>query len=585
MNRLRQGGGERASTPLASRFLVYYAFAYVVLIGAMGWFILQSAERTFTTTLVDRLQTDVFLARAGMPEDPAGFQAWVDQMAEVSGYRLTIIDPDGVVLADSHQDPAVMENHADRPEVQAAQAGGVGHATRLSVSTGFEQHYVAIPAEDDLVLRLSWSSEELAQNLRPLRRSILLIGSLVGLIGILIVGLLARRMAAPISKLTEQTLSLAAGSGLDALRQSSVTELDQLGRAIDELDRQSRDRLIEARDASATLQAVLGALSQATLLIGANDQIIYANPAAGQLLGAVPATLSGLAPFPLQTAVRESRSGRKPIVTLVDHGKPERKLHGVASPLDDEERILLVVDDVTERIRAASVRRDFVANASHELKTPVSAIIAAADTLQMAMDRGDPSAALFAQRIEGSARQLDRLVTELLDLSRLERDEPDMEPQSLDLLVKEEVERARGHTEDRDIHWDVDLRPTRVAGSGRDISIAVRNLLDNSMRYTGTDGTITVRLAPEADEAVLRISDTGEGIPTRDLDRIFERFYRVDSARARATGGTGLGLAIVKHVVESHLGVVEVESELGVGSTFTVRLPLLIEDSEDDALA
>lgn len=581
MNRI----SERGSTPLASRFLVYYAFAYVVLIGAMGWFILQSAESTFTKTLVDRLQTDVFLARAGMPDEPAQFQTWVDQMSDVSGYRLTIIDPDGVVLADSHQDPAVMENHSDRPEVQAAQAGGVGRATRLSISTGYEQHYVAVPAGDGLVLRLSWSSEELAQNTQPLRRSVLLIASFVGLFGIAIVGLLARRLAAPISRLTEQTLSLAAGSDLEGLRQSPVLELDQLGRAIEELDRQSRDRLIDARDATATLQAVLGALSQATLLIGANDQVIYANPSAGQLLGAVPATLSGLAPFPLQTAVRESRIDRTPVAILVEHGKPVRKLQGVASPLDDDERILLVVDDVTERTRTASVRRDFVANASHELKTPVSAIIAAADTLQMAMERGDPSAAQFAQRIEGSARQLDRLVTDLLDLSRLERDEPEMELQFLDLLVKDEVERARGTAEAQGIVWEVELAPTRVAGSGRDISIAVRNLLDNSVRYTGADGTIAVRLAAEDREAVLRINDTGEGIPTRDLDRIFERFYRVDSARARATGGTGLGLSIVKHVVESHLGTVQVESELGVGSTFTIRLPLLIEDSEDDALA
>ncbi|MGA7096962.1 MAG: ATP-binding protein, partial [Acidimicrobiia bacterium] len=482
-------------------------------------------------------------------------------------------------------DPAVMENHSDRPEVQAAQAGGVGRATRLSVSTGSEQHYVAVPATDGNVLRLSWSSEALAETLRPLRRSVLLISTLVGLIGILIVGLLARRMAAPISDLTDQTLALAGGTDLTGLRRSSVRELDQLGSAIEELNKESRDRLAEARDATATLQAVLGALPQATLLIGANDQVVYSNPSASQLLGVVPTTLSGLAPFPLQSAVRESRVERKTVVRLVDHGKPARRLRGVASLLDDDDSILLVVDDVTEQARAASVRRDFVANASHELKTPVSAIVAAADTLQMAVERGDASAVQFAKRIEGSARQLDRLVTDLLDLSRLERDEPEMEPQRFDVLVKEEVERARSSDHDQGIDWSIDVTPVRVAGSAHDIAIAVRNLLHNSLRYTAAGGSITVRLEPEADEAVLRITDTGEGIPTRDLDRIFERFYRVDSARARATGGTGLGLAIVKHVVESHLGTVEVESELGVGSTFTVRLPLLNEDSEEGALA
>jgi two-component system sensor histidine kinase SenX3 len=235
--------------------------------------------------------------------------------------------------------------------------------------------------------------------------------------------------------------------------------------------------------------------------------------------------------------------------------------------------------DVTERERAASVRRDFVANASHELKTPVSSIIASSEALQLAVRRGDVSAADFARQIEDSAIQLDRLVADLLDLSRLERDEPEVEPLSLGHLVREEVERVRSRAEEAGVELTLDLTDVEVAGSRRDLAIAIRNLLDNAIRHTPSGGKIGAELEVMGEEAVLRIEDTGEGIPTRDVERVFERFYRVDNARSRATGGTGLGLAIVKHVVESHGGIVGVESELGAGSTFTVRLPVLDEQT------
>jgi two-component system, OmpR family, sensor histidine kinase SenX3 len=285
--------------------------------------------------------------------------------------------------------------------------------------------------------------------------------------------------------------------------------------------------------------------------------------------------LSGLVPFSFQNALLDAREKGSTTVVLAEHGKPVRQLRGIATPFADDKRILLVVVDVTERERAASVRRDFVANASHELKTPVSAIIASSEALQLAVARGDDSAVGFARQIEGSARQLDRLVADLLDLSRLERDEPELDPLSLDHLVQEEVERVRPVADEQGIDLTLEVSPVRVAGSRRDVAIAVRNLLDNAIRYTPSGGSIGAQLQVVEHDAVLRVRDTGEGIPTRDLDRVFERFYRVDNARARATGGTGLGLAIVKHVVESHGGSVSVESELGAGSIFTVHLPIL----------
>ena len=387
-----------------------------------------------------------------MPVDTADLQTWVDTMAAAGGYRYTVIAQDGVVLADSHSDAAAMDNHAGRPEVAAAIDGETGRVARDSDTTGFDQLYVATPTDNGLILRLSASADDVAAETWPYRRTLILLPIVVGLIGLLVAAWLARRMSRPIVELTEHTKALS-DSGSRPPR-SSVLEIDELATAIADLDASNRSRLLETVRASSTLEVVLGAMPQGTILFDEDDSVVYANPSARSLLGAIPETLSGLVPFSFQDALLEARETGAPTTLLAEHGKPVRQLRGIATPFADDKRILLVVVDVTERERAASVRRDFVANASHELKTPVSAIIASSEALQLAVERGDESAVRFAGQIEGSARQLDRLVTDLLDLSRLERDEPELDPLSLDHLVQEEVERVRTVADEQgiDVH-------------------------------------------------------------------------------------------------------------------------------------
>lgn len=566
-------------TPLALRFVLYFALAYLALIGAMGWLVSRSVDDAFTERLFGHLETSARIAETGMPVSPEMVPEWVETMAAATGYRFTVIDGSGTVVADSHDEAAGMENHAGRIEVAAALEGQIGRSSRLSESTGFDQLYLAVPADDGMVLRLSVAARDLAAETWPYRNAIIVIAVVVGLVGVVAIAWMARRLSRPIADLTGQTLALVETDSSHPVVRSRLREIDQLATAISRLDTENRIRVQEAERASATLEVVLGALPQGTVLFGDDDEVVYANPSAYELLGAVPDALSGLVPFSFQTAVERCRELRSPVTTDAEHGKPVRVLRAIASPFAEDRRVLLVVVDVTDRERAASVRRDFVANASHELKTPVSAIVASAEALQIAVERGDGSAPRFAEQIEASALQLDRLVADLLDLSRLERDQPELDPLSLDHLVRDEVERLRPMTDEAGIALELRSTPARVAGSRRDLAIAVRNLLDNALRHTPTGGSIGVELAPVGGEALVRVVDTGEGIPTRDLERVFERFYRVDSARARATGGTGLGLAIVKHVVESHGGSVGVESELGLGSTFTVRLPLLKEQA------
>ena len=564
----------RARTNLSTRFLVYYALAYLVLIGLMGIIVDRSIRSALISEVDENLAVAARLARESLPADDSGYQDWAVATFQATGYRTTLIDSEGLVLGDSHSDPEVMENHFNRPEVQEALNGEVGLSNRVSDSTGFDQRYVAIPPREGLIVRTSVPTRVIDGELGRIRLSVVSTAIVLGLLGIAVVAVLARRFARPISDLTEQARAVAEGD-IDVMpRRSRVWELDELGHAISTIANRLGSRVSNAEQTTAMLEVVLGALSQGTILFDRSDRVVYANPSASTILGAVPNELSGLAPLQLQAAVREAREARDHVTKILDHGSPARRLRGVATPFTGDDRVLLLVVDITESERTDAIRRDFVANASHELKTPVSTIIASSEALQIALDRGDPSASGFADRIEGSARQLDRLVGDLLDLSRLEKDKPELAPVRLDHLVRDEVERMRREAEVKGLEVDLTTEVVTAMINHRDVAIAVRNVMDNAVRYTAEGGSINVNVSRDDDHATVSVTDTGEGIPTRDIDRVFERFYRVDSARSRATGGTGLGLSIVKHVAESHRGSVALESELGVGSTFTIRLPV-----------
>jgi signal transduction histidine kinase len=260
----------------------------------------------------------------------------------------------------------------------------------------------------------------------------------------------------------------------------------------------------------------------------------------------------------------------------VEIGSPTRWLRATALPTGSDGSVLLVVRDITQARQLLATRRDFVANASHELKTPVASIRAAAETLRDGAINDPPAAMRFTEQLERESIRLSRIVADLLDLSRLESGSELGDDVHLNALAADEVERLEDMALEHEVALLLQTEPVpRVRGSSRDLALLVRNLIDNAIRYTPSGGDVAVTVASEGRRVLLRVADTGVGIPQRDLPRIFERFYRVDQARSRETGGTGLGLAIVRHVCENHGGEVTVTSELGRGTTFEVRLPAL----------
>ena len=272
----------------------------------------------------------------------------------------------------------------------------------------------------------------------------------------------------------------------------------------------------------------------------------------------------------MASARRDSGAATSEVVA----GPASRALHATAVPTSGD-HVVLVLRDVTRARMIDAVRRDFVANASHELKTPAASIRAIAETI-LSTAADDPKAVRhFAEQLEREAVRLSRIISDLLDLSRVEGETAEPGEVRLDRVVADEGERFRSRAEGARLSLSVSAdRAVLVRGSVRDIGLLIQNLIQNAIQYTRAGGRVDLLVSSDGRDGVLEVRDTGIGIPSRDRERIFERFYRVDRARSRETGGTGLGLSIVRHVVENHGGTIAVESELGRGSTFTVRLPL-----------
>jgi len=327
-----------------------------------------------------------------------------------------------------------------------------------------------------------------------------------------------------------------------------------------------RIQAIEPEQASR--DAILSSLEDGVVLFDPDGSVAYQNEQATAYLGSVT-SVDRLTPSALREAAREP--GGRAVDVVFDPGG--RTLRAVAAAAPGG-RTLLTLRDVTSSRLLDAVRRDFVANASHELKTPAASIRALAETMRDAAADDVEAIRHFAEQLEREAVRLSRIISDLLDLSRLEGGIGERRDVRLDRLVMEEAERHRAAAEAANLTFSVtEDVPVIVSGSAQDLGLLVRNLVQNAIQYTRA-GAVDVRVGTENGSAVVTVRDTGVGVPARDRGRIFERFYRVDRARSRESGGTGLGLSIVKHVAENHGGTVEVRSELGEGSAFIVRIPL-----------
>jgi two-component system phosphate regulon sensor histidine kinase PhoR len=570
------------------------ALAAVAVATALLWAMLPGVlARAASVQLADvlRILEPIVRQRLGDPGSEPRF--WVREIAADSGLRLTLIAGDGRVIADSSVAPeavATVENHRSRPEVAAALARGEGTAVRRSATTGHSYVYAAralsAPGGRNggiVVLRLAEPLDELAV-LRGRLATAMGAAMAAALLVILLTSLwLDRWLFRPLSQVIAGAGDLASGKASRVVVPEE-SELSPLAHALNRLAATAEEQYRAVRSQRDSLHEILATMSEGVLVVDHVGRAVLANPALRSLVDFAgdPEGLPvleivrhlGFAEIIDTTLRRGERQSRQ-----IEMQSPERRtLLLETAPLPGDVRgAILVVRDTTEFTRVADMRRDFVANVSHELKTPLAAIRGYAETLRDGALDEPPTALRFTERILVQCQRLQALLDDLLTLSRLEGISAPIEKERVDLRA------AARHAADL------------VAAAARERSVAVRvedggevavladpeslerllvNLLENGIKYNRSEGSVEVRVAGVQGEAILEVADSGIGIPPESIARIFERFYRVDKGRAREEGGTGLGLAIVKHIAQAHGGQVEVESRLGKGSTFRVRLPL-----------
>jgi len=368
------------------------------------------------------------------------------------------------------------------------------------------------------------------------------------------------------------------GAAAAQLGSEKAHDARSLEEALSELERATNaaaSAVAESTSEAARLRRALDALRLAVVITDESGETVFSNQRATALMSGRHG--DAIAAQAVEELLESTEPGGTEERTIELYGPPRRTLVVRTESIDDGTRVIgtiAVIEDVSEHRRLEEVRRDFVANVSHELKTPMGALGLLAETL---LGETEPEVARrLAQRIHHEAFRISRVIDDLIDLSRLENESsPPREPVPVNLVLAEAAERVRAAAEQRAVDLLVEEPPPEltVLGDRRQLTSAIYNLLENAVKFSYENGKVHASAEREGDEAVIRISDAGIGIPSRDLERIFERFYRVDPGRGRATGGTGLGLAIVRHVAANHQGSVQVESREGEGSTFILRLP------------
>jgi signal transduction histidine kinase len=513
--------------------------------------------------------------RAGVPPD-----VLADSAGVALGHRVTLVDSSGRVLGDTEFDGAALDalqNHNLRPEIAAARQTGMGSSTRISPSEGDEELYVAVRADGGRIARVSIGTSQLDAIVARARRDVLVSGLVALVIALGLAAVFSRQVSKPVTELRDVASAIAAGDLSRRPALSAPGEVGELATAVQRMAEQLQSRMHALQAEDDLLGAIVEALNEGVVAVDRHRRVIRINRSGRQLLDAqaeVPFTVDLLPrDRTLHDALAEALAGA--VVDRVETQIGTRTLALTARPLGVGGAVLALFD-LTGMRRLETVRRDFVANVSHELKTPLTAIRGFAETLTSEL-ASDQQHAQFAQTIRTNAERMQRLIDDLLDLSRIESGGWVPTPVNVDIAAAA-AEAAAPYRDEAAQHGasiQIAVGPgaTKLRADPVALRQALGNLVENAVRFTPSGGTITIFSRAEDHGIAVGVRDTGSGIPPDHLPRIFERFYRVDPARSRAAGGTGLGLAIVKHLVEAHGGRVRAESAVGGGTTVSMFFP------------
>jgi two-component system phosphate regulon sensor histidine kinase PhoR len=564
----------------ATRLVAGTVLVLVLAVAVLLFVAERSLRRDLVGDIERTLEREATLIREALPPDTGAWGEVVRRSAKGQTHRrVTLVDAAGRVRADSDFPPGplpAIENHADRPEIQAALAGRTGIATRRSETVGRAMLYVAVPGGPGAI-RVAADLSQVDEIVGRAEGAVLGAALLALLVGGVLALIAGRSIARPLTGITTAARAIAAGSP-PRFPRSGIPDIDALVQALRQMHRQLADRFDELRREQAETTALVESMVEGVIAADERGRTITANSAARRLLGYDP--LDSLPDLPQLFRAKAARE----VVDAVLAGTPvqdreveldSRAVLLNARPLPAGGAVL-VMHDLTELRRLEAVRRDFVANVSHELKTPLTSISGYAETL-LSLPPEPEMARVFLETILGNARRMQRLVDDLLDLSRIEsgRWQPDRTEIDLAAAAREAWTEVSARPQTRQIEFTVDVEPgaETLCADLDAVRHVLTNLLENSLRHTPAGGAVACLARREGQGIAVAVRDNGAGISREHLPRVFERFYRADASRSREEGGTGLGLAIVKHLVEAHGGRVSAESERGQGTTVTCWFP------------
>ena len=581
---------------LRNQFLIFFIVLQLLVLGLLFYYFYHNQNQFYLDQLKETLENESKLIvnneKVDFSSNPASeIDRWVKKWGQKIETRITIIKRNGQVLADSKSKPDLMDNHGDRPEIRNVLEGdNKDTSIRYSKTLNKKMFYFASPVKKDGkligVIRLYKSLKNINKIIKNNIRSYFLFICIILIITFLLLLKFTSNIINPLSKLTEMASNIAHGNfGQRIKLKNYENEIGILARMFNYMADQLEDKIEEISEEKNRAEAILSSMVDGVIATDINRKIILANPAARKMLDInvehveQKDLITIIRHFKIDKSLEEALENNETVSEEITIKNPDKKiLRCNFAPITDEQNNviggIIVFTNITELRKLEQIRKDFVANVSHELRTPLTSIIGYVDTLLENEIKDFETSNRFLNIIKREADRLSLLIKDLLNLSKFEDNQYSLKPDDFEPILNKTLKILKESAAEKNITITTELEPNLplVLMIPEQIEQVLINLIDNSIKYTPEGGEVIIKAYTKVNKLFIEVEDNGIGIPQKDLDRIFERFYRVDKARSRSLGGTGIGLSIVKHIIKGHNSEIEVKSEEDKGTCFRFYL-------------